>query len=818
MNLISRLLIVTCCLSLSAAAEVASPATDSMPPGRADMYWRARQLRAQVRQIHLDALDARLTLEINIRRTRAEGKAYLLYRVGRKGRWNRTGIDDPMVNISSLCDGKHILQLMAVEDGIVYQTPPTEVEFSIHRNEDVVTEGLAGLLASEDSELENLAVEFLSHHLDLYLECLRDRLKGHDRASFLLDAARTRAKYGGRHNPAETPKIDYLVHHEGGDEAWDFSQHPSLNPWYTKRNLQKDLSQLAVRFLYFDGCRLWFGHDAGLGCLDPNNGNLQMYGTVHGLPTPAAGGITRALDGDIYAGTSRHLTRYDEASDRFVRVRMERMQNLNISGMEVNGEGELWMVSTEYGGGVSCYDGDRWWHFGSGGFYGIARDPNGLVWTGADVEHSGVEWKGLSPVQILKEGAKPKSRGYERLFADYLGRLIVAQRLTRDVPLDPKWASWPEPNKKAAEEQKIDGRILFDFTNREIWIAEGKLLINDTRRCDPRIPPEERLEIPAPEIGSGSWNEICLVAKTQVYLGTKAGLHKFDGESWKPIQSRQAGQAEYVPSWPAWPVRSSWHDGALYKRISATKIEINKPFPGKKQPRGRFYEILKRNRDYFLIEVTEDGQVYEYKFQPPFYYYPHALFVDYDGHIWATGTHYVYFFDGKLIKTYTRRNTQHMPNDHIYSFAPDAHGNVWIGTEGSLCLFRDGFSVEPPKSIPGTIFAMVYDSVRDRLIVSSSWRGFYIRDAEGMWKHYRIPYHGHSNHDQMVRSVTIDKEGTLWLATNSGLVSFSQKERKWIKYGNEFTEGVVLGNDNRVYVQSSADYVLIDKRQTNGGK
>ena len=138
---------------------------------------------------------------------------------------------------------------------------------------------------------------------------------------------------------------------------------------------------------------------------------------------------------------------------------------------------------------------------------------------------------------------------------------------------------------------------------------------------------------------------------------------------------------------------------------------------------------------------------------------------------------------------------------------------MWIGTENGICLFCNGQFAELPQEIPGTAFAMAYDPQRDRLFISSSWNGFYAKQGKE-WTHWRMPFGGHGQHDKQVRSVAVGPDGTIWLSTNAGLVSFSQAERRWVRYGSDFTEGVVLDGPDTVYVQASPPYVL---RRLAGG-
>ncbi|GAJ04763.1 unnamed protein product, partial [marine sediment metagenome] len=164
---------------------------------------------------------------------------YVLYRLGKKGAWLRLKLDRPEVPVSSLEDGNHILQLQAVEDGVVYQRTPTEVRFTIRRDRNAVLKKVIALLTSHEPESERLAVEFLSFQPEPYLERLQAELSAKDHALFLLRAARDRATYAGTMEPV-MPERQWLVREEDGHQVWDFSRFPSLNPWYSKEMLRSD--------------------------------------------------------------------------------------------------------------------------------------------------------------------------------------------------------------------------------------------------------------------------------------------------------------------------------------------------------------------------------------------------------------------------------------------------------------------------------------------------------------------------------------------------------------------------------------------------
>jgi len=295
-----------------------------------------------------------------------------------------------------------------------------------------------------------------------------------------------------------------------------------------------------------------------------------------------------------------------------------------------------------------------------------------------------------------------------------------------------------------------------------------------------------------------------------VYLGSDDGLYCWNGGVLQAVPLPQA-ETSVAPDWPKWP-QPYWTDGELCRYESCSRIEIADPFPGTRAPAGRFYEIEKRDHDraFWLIEEMPDGQRREYQFRPPFWYGPHVLFPDYEGNIWAAGTCHLYRFDGEQVSTLVATEHEHFFNDHIYSFTADPRGNVWIGTERGLALYRDGEFVPPPREISGTIFALTHDARHDQLIVSTPSGGLYVY-SDDEWRGYEIPRHLSGVHHRLIRSVTVAEDGTLWLATNSGAMRCSVDMRQWVIYGDEFTEGVILGEDGRVFVNGQLPYVLVPR-------
>ena len=362
--------------------------------------------------------------------------------------------------------------------------------------------------------------------------------------------------------------------------------------------------------------------------------------------------------------------------------------------------------------------------------------------------------------------------------------------------------------------KKEDEKYIFDHSLKEAWIISENNLINETKDIDHNINEKNKYKVPLPDVDVSKFNDISYILENKIYLGTEDGLYKYNGKKWKLLKIEFE---KYEEAFSDWPWASSFNEEStnieLCKRLdteNVDKIEVADPFPGKRKPKGKYYEIIEKawNNSSWLREIQENGDVNEYKFLPPFYATPDDLFVDYNGNIWAIGTHYLYFFDGENMKTYSAKNTKNFTNDHIYSFAAEPDGSVWVGTEGGLFVFKDGKCERPSKRISGTIFSMIYDAVGKRLFVSSTHSGTFIKEGE-RWSEFKTPYDKDGGYyKDFARCFYIEGDGTIWMATNSGLRSYSEKNKRWIRFSSELNETVTVKNSIVYVSEYHPSYIL----------
>ena len=128
-----------------------------------------------------------------------------------------------------------------------------------------------------------------------------------------------------------------------------------------------------------------------------------------------------------------------------------------------------------------------------------------------------------------------------------------------------------------------------------------------------------------------------------------------------------------------------------------------------------------------------------------------------------------YFCQGVLVKfdgvNWTEYTTDDsgLPNKNVHSLAPDAQGNLWIGTFGGLGKFDGEIYTSKNSGLPhNDIGPLVVDAQ------GSIWIGTYLGlakfDGEA-WTVYDSDNSGLP--DNHVRSLAIDAHGNVWIGTGA---------------------------------------------------
>ena len=137
---------------------------------------------------------------------------------------------------------------------------------------------------------------------------------------------------------------------DSSGRIWVATQHAGLlvydpsahsTSFYSRFQVPSGISSLCV-----DGDDLWIGTLDGLYKLDTHSGRFRNYGVLHVSPSrndPRVYVLFRTGHGDLYAGTTAGLFRYDRREDRF--ETLSGFVGIFITSMAEDSKGNLWLSS-----------------------------------------------------------------------------------------------------------------------------------------------------------------------------------------------------------------------------------------------------------------------------------------------------------------------------------------------------------------------------------------------------------------------------------------------------------------------------------------
>jgi len=163
----------------------------------------------------------------------------------------------------------------------------------------------------------------------------------------------------------------------------------------------------------------------------------------------------------------------------------------------------------------------------------------------------------------------------------------------------------------------------------------------------------------------------------------------------------------------------------------------------------------------------------------------------------------------KIIKRYqyTPLDTLHcLPNNDVQVIYRDRKGQMWVGSYGGLSLYnpaRDNFTnfTMWNKSLSSNTVISVFEDSKSNFWVGTLGGGLNLFNKQ---KQAFVPYSFPDGGSYaIINSISEDDKGFIWVATNSGLISFEPGTSHFRKYtpannlqGNEFFIGAVLKADN----------------------
>ncbi|MBV5283527.1 MAG: response regulator [Paludibacter sp.] len=200
-----------------------------------------------------------------------------------------------------------------------------------------------------------------------------------------------------------------------------------------------------------------------------------------------------------------------------------------------------------------------------------------------------------------------------------------------------------------------------------------------------------------------------------------------------------------------------------------------------------------------------------------------SLFSDSRGRLWiGTFLDGLYCYDGKQFIHYSTNSKSRpvLPDDNVWSLLEDANKNIWIGTlnKGLFCFDEVNNKFIPVRNAnnPNACIECAYRDKNNRLLFGTSW-GIYILDPKAKINHF---FEFNKNNDRYaeknyINSITQDKKGYYWVATQSGLAVLNDKTNKYHFFtteeglDNKFIFMVIADSNNDVWVSTSSGLYVI---------
>ena len=262
-----------------------------------------------------------------------------------------------------------------------------------------------------------------------------------------------------------------------------------------------------------------------------------------------------------------------------------------------------------------------------------------------------------------------------------------------------------------------------------------------------------------------------------------------------------------------------------------------KRFKTLKIPGSRTYNDINcfaEDKNNNLYIGTNGKGLYKYIFSKDIYeYIPYnkdplqdktivSLLCDSKNRVWI-GTYLdgLYCIDGNKINHYSESKNSKpiLPNNNVWSLLEDKNNRIWIGTLNSgLYYFDEKLNqILPSENNSTNNYRSVECAFKDNkneLFFGTSV-GVYSYDANGKFKNiFKFNRSGEKNEEQnFINSITQDKKGYFWVATQSGLAILKKDKYKFIGeddgLGNKFIYMVLVDSNNNIWASTSSGLFMI---------
>jgi diguanylate cyclase (GGDEF)-like protein len=265
-------------------------------------------------------------------------------------------------------------------------------------------------------------------------------------------------------------------------------------------------------------------------------------------------------------------------------------------------------------------------------------------------------------------------------------------------------------------------------------------------------------------------NAICQTRDDFLWLGTKAGLTRFDGARFDVFD---AGNTPELPD--------SWITSLLEDQKG--RLWIGSWLGLTVYEGGRFHRFREMERfspTVLSIHESRSGQIYFGTARGLVRYDGHALEAfgpsqglapgyvrdfaeDRDGTMWIAAEGGVSRYDGKTFKTYGTRDG--LPSDNAWKLLIDRKGELWVATYEGLARRRgERFTSYTEGEMPRRDLRVLFEDRRGNLWIGARGGVTHIIGERGT---NLRPERGLS--EQVVSAFAEDRDGSFWVGTDNGL-------------------------------------------------
>ncbi len=265
------------------------------------------------------------------------------------------------------------------------------------------------------------------------------------------------------------------------------------------------------------------------------------------------------------------------------------------------------------------------------------------------------------------------------------------------------------------------------------------------------------------ELSSGTVTSLWIDSNDNVWAGTRYGLNKFDGVSWKRFGV----------------LHSEWRRIYIHSLKGDNEGNIWL---------GLDSGLVRFNNEEFTDFTSSVSPIPDYKVE--------YISIDTNGNVWSMSSAQLTEFDGNYWKFYSDNNYNDkfnvgLPSGGVTDLIKDNNGNIWVGTGGRGAAIYDGkkwfIHKASQSNIPSNVInTITKDSLGNIWVGTDHGIGKYNGDN---WETFNI-----NNTDlpsNQIRKLSIDNNGILWCLTDKGLVKFDGTN--WTTY-NETNSGLIDNN------------------------